>query len=63
MSFLKFSEKIMLKLTLKHYESYKFNKKWWAILLEKRAIKDFKCEVKNSICSIPHFLFHILLWP
>ena len=55
------SEKTMLKLTLKHLKRYKLNKKLWAILLEKRSIKDFKFRVKLH-SFIPHFLFRILLW-
>ena len=49
----------MLKLTLKHLKSYKFNKKWWIIRLEKGANKYFKFGV-IMYSSIPHFLFRIL---
>ena len=42
-----------------HYNT--FNEKWWAILLKKRKIKNFKFEV-NLHSFIPHFLFHMLFF-
>ena len=57
----KFSQKIMLKSTLKHLQSCIFNKKWWTIILEKGKIKDFEFGV-NMYSSIQHFLFRIFFF-